>query len=73
MVLEKETALVLQKQDRSKTFKLGERVSFSATEFVEICWSLFVYSMAWGEKLSEIGLQLGFISESPENAAGKKT
>ncbi|MDP3672921.1 MAG: hypothetical protein Q8R69_24935 [Telluria sp.] len=69
-VIEKASSLLLQHQRRSKTFKLGERISFTTTEFVEICWTLFIYSLAWSQKLSEQGLQLGFVKPKPQQNSG---
>ena len=60
--LEKAASVVVQTQDASKKFRLGERVVFTSTEFAEICWSMFLYSFAWGEALNNFGLQRGYIS-----------
>lgn len=59
--LKKEAAVIMKVEDTAKEFGLGERVIFSATEFAEICWSMFLYSFAWGEALNKTGLTRGHI------------
>lgn len=60
--LEKESAVIMKVEDTAKEFGLGERVIFTATEFAEICWSMFLYSFAWGETLNKSGLTRGHIA-----------
>lgn len=60
--LEKESAVIMKVEDTAKEFGLGERVIFTATEFAEICWSMFLYSFAWGEALNKSGLTRGHIA-----------
>lgn len=62
--LEKEATVILKIEERSKEFKLGERVVFTGAEFVEVCWSMFLYSYAWGEVLNKSGGERGFVSAS---------
>lgn len=59
----KEAWMVIKFEDTAKTFSPGEMVNFSPTEFVEICWMLFMYGVAVTETVSKRGLALGFIEE----------
>lgn len=63
--LEKESTVIMKVEDTAKEFGLGERVIFTATEFAEICWSMFLYSFAWGEALNNSGLTRGHIAAPP--------
>ncbi|MDI4635852.1 hypothetical protein J7U46_22490 [Pelomonas sp. V22] len=65
--LEKEAQVLFKVEEQSKAFNLGERVVFTGAEFVEVCWSMFLYSHAWGEALNKIGLERGYLS-APEAA-----
>lgn len=60
--LEKDSTVVMSVVDTTKEFGLGERVIFTATEFAEICWSMYLYSFAWGETLNQLGLKRGYIA-----------
>ena len=60
--LEKASTLLVKTESRTREFGIGERVVFTSTEFIEICWSMFLYSFAWGEALNKFGLQRGYIS-----------
>jgi len=63
--LEKDSAVIVKVEDHAKEFRLGERIVFTSTEFVEVCWSLFLYSFAWGEALNKSGLGRGYVTAPP--------
>lgn len=63
--LERDSTVVAKVEDTVKQFGLGERVVFTATEFAEICWSLYLYSFQWGEALNQSGLKRGYIAAPP--------
>lgn len=62
---EKDSTIVTTVEDTTKEFGLGERVIFTATEFAEICWSMYLYSFSWGEALNRSGLKRGYIAAPP--------
>lgn len=61
--LAKDSIVVLKNEDCTREFKIGERIVFTSGEFTEICWSLFLYSFAWGEVLNKVGLDRGYVSK----------
>lgn len=63
--LEKDSTILMTVEDTTKEFGLGERVIFTAAEFAEICWSMYLYSFAWGEALNQSGMKRGYIAAPP--------
>lgn len=61
--VEQESQLFLKQKTYSKMFKLNESISFSAQEFSDICWCLFVFGRSIVEGIEAIGKKSGFIKD----------
>ena len=60
--VEKESIVGMRFEDTSKSFPLGHPIRFSAQEFSDVCWSLFLFGDDLVQKISDLGLQRGFLS-----------
>lgn len=64
--VEKESIVGMRFEDTSKSFPLGHQISFSAQEFSDLCWSLFLFGNDLVQKISDLGLERGFLNAKAE-------
>lgn len=66
-IVEKDSIIAIRNREALKTFGMGERVLFSAQEFANIAWTLFLFGNDLVQKMSEYGLKSGLIKEPESN------
>jgi hypothetical protein len=66
-VVEKDSVIAMRPQDSSKMFPLGSRVQFSAQEFCDISWCLFLFGNSLVQKINDYGLKNGFVKAEATN------
>ena len=67
-VVEKDSVIAIRNRENLKTFGIGERVLFSAHEFANITWGLFLFGNDLVQKMNDFGLKNGFI-KGPNNSS----
>ncbi len=67
-MVEKDSVLGMRNQEVVKTFTLGQQITFTADEFANISWGLFLFGNDLVQKINDLGLGKGFISEQKESA-----
>jgi len=73
VVYEKESSLGMKFLDEKRSFKLGDRITFSAPEFQHIAWSMYLFGVTTGLKITEWGVANGFITLPRTDAAERGT
>lgn len=61
-VVEKDSVIAIRNRENLKRFGMGERIFFSAHEFANIAWSLFLLGNDIVQKMSDFGLKSGFVA-----------
>jgi hypothetical protein len=65
-VVEKDSVIAIRNKESVKTFSLGKRVLFTAREFANIAWGLFLFGNDLVQKISDFGVRNGFL-KAPGN------
>ena len=68
-VVKKGSVIAMQSKESVKKFNLGERVLFTAQEFANICWGLFMFGDDLVQKMSDFGVRNGFLKASDKGSA----
>ncbi|MDG4604426.1 MAG: hypothetical protein P9C48_14240 [Defluviicoccus sp.] len=66
--VEKGSIIGIRFQDTCKSFSIGQRIRFRAQEVSDVCWSLFLFGDDLVQKISDLGLQRGFLNAKAESA-----
>lgn len=66
--VEKDSVIAIRSREALKAFSIGEQVTFSAQEFANIAWTLFVFVNDLVQKMSDLGLKNGLI-KAPESSS----
>ncbi|OGP51309.1 MAG: hypothetical protein A2Y79_03800 [Deltaproteobacteria bacterium RBG_13_43_22] len=67
-IVEKDSVIAMRSREALKTFGIGEQVTFSALEFANIAWTLFLFANDLVQKMSGFGLTSGLI-KAPESSS----
>jgi hypothetical protein len=59
--VETDSIIALRTRETLKTFGMGERVLFSAQEFANIAWTLFLFGNDLVQKMNDFGLKNGLV------------
>ena len=68
VVYEKATTIAMKFVEESKSFNLGDSISFSPLEFQSIAWALFLFGNDLTATLSDWGIANGFVTPPPARA-----
>ncbi len=71
-VTKKEAWVCIQGVDHEKVFALGQRISFSAQEFADITWGLFVFGSDLVRRIGEVGIAKGLVKPAAVAAESGK-
>jgi hypothetical protein len=67
-VVEKDSVIAVRNREALKVFAIGEHVTFSAPEFANIAWTLFLFANDLVQKMSNFGLACGLV-KVPESSS----
>jgi hypothetical protein len=68
-VIEGGSQIAIRNEDKTKSFVLGSKMEFTVQEFSDICWCLFLFGEELVRKISDYGVNKGFITEEPTHSA----
>ena len=60
-IVEKDSVVAVRNREAIKTFGIGEQVTFSAQEFANIAWTLFLFANDLVQKMRSLGMKNGLI------------
>jgi hypothetical protein len=63
-IVEKDNIIAVKNVHISKTFAIGKKIVFSAQEFSDICWCLFLFGQSTTKCVEEIGRNNGFVADN---------
>jgi hypothetical protein len=63
-------SLVFSNRDVEKRFPLGTAISFSAQEFADVCWSLFLLGLSTVKLVEDWARERGIELQQPQDATG---
>jgi hypothetical protein len=67
--IEKDAVVCIRHDEESKSFTLGQAINFTAPEFSEICWSLFLFGEDLVKKMNALGVRRGIVKDAASSPA----
>jgi hypothetical protein len=60
-IVEKDSVIAIRSREALRTFAIGEHVTFSAPEFANISWTLFLFANDLVQRMSQFGIEHGLV------------
>lgn len=59
--------IALRNREEKKIFPLGTQIQFTAQEFSDICWCVFLFGNSLKDSIEKRGLELGLLKKTSDS------